>query len=282
MSRFVARTMPVTFSFILALTGCQHTCCKPCSAGIPARFGPGAFIPPPVDRSIPSAPIGSQPVLQQSPVVQQAGPDTRNYAPPLAVPAQPAWGPPASSGARLQEPTLATPEPPLGSSKPQNTDLKPPPTPKSSSGEQPAASPEMPSGIPGFAFAREQVASGQKPLLDGFAWLKDNGYRAVLHLRQVGEDDAADRKQVEDRGMKYLSLEVSPQTLGQKVIDEFNRIVADAGNRPLFVYDRDGVAAGGLWYLQFRTIDRLSDEAARTKAAALGLKSDKETANRPM
>jgi protein tyrosine phosphatase (PTP) superfamily phosphohydrolase (DUF442 family) len=109
-------------------------------------------------------------------------------------------------------------------------------------------------------------------MLDGIDWLTQNGYRTVLHLRQPGEDDAAERKLFELRGMKYLSLELSPQTLTRAVVDEFNRIVGDRTNYPLFIYDKDGALSGGLWYLHFRAVDRLSDEESRARAARLGLR----------
>jgi protein tyrosine phosphatase (PTP) superfamily phosphohydrolase (DUF442 family) len=131
-------------------------------------------------------------------------------------------------------------------------------------------------GIPQFATARPGVASGLKPLLDGLDWLQENGYRTVLHLRLPGTEDAADRKQIEKRGLKYLSLEVSPQTLSRPIVEEFKRTVADPANRPLFVYDRDGVLAGGLWYLYFRIEEQLPDEAARVRAAALGLRENQD------
>jgi protein tyrosine phosphatase (PTP) superfamily phosphohydrolase (DUF442 family) len=133
----------------------------------------------------------------------------------------------------------------------------------------------LPVGIPQFAMARDKVAAGLKPMLeDGLDWLKANGYRTVLHVRLPGEDDSADRKQVEKRGMTYLSLEVSPQILSKAVVDGFNRIVADANTYPLFVYDKDGTLAGALWYLHFRTAGSESDTAARARAARLGLKED--------
>jgi protein tyrosine phosphatase (PTP) superfamily phosphohydrolase (DUF442 family) len=109
-------------------------------------------------------------------------------------------------------------------------------------------------------------------MLDGIDWLTQNGYRTVLHLRQPGEDDAAERKLFELRGMKYLSLGLSPQTLTRAVVDEFNRIVSDRSNYPLFIYDKDGALSGGLWYLHFRAVDRLSDEESRARAARLGLR----------
>jgi protein tyrosine phosphatase (PTP) superfamily phosphohydrolase (DUF442 family) len=109
-------------------------------------------------------------------------------------------------------------------------------------------------------------------MLDGLDWLKSAGYRTVLFIRRPGTDDSADRREVEKRGMKYVTLEVSAQTLTATVVEQFNRIIGDTAAQPLFVYDNDGTLAGGLWYLHFRTADAASDETARSHAARLGLK----------
>ena len=74
--------------------------------------------------------------------------------------------------------------------------------------------------------------------------------------------------------MVFRSVEVSPQTLNKSVVDSFNLIVTDKAQAPLFVYDKDGTLAGGLWYLHFRTADHLNDAEARQKARQLGLKED--------
>jgi hypothetical protein len=148
--------------------------------------------------------------------------------------------------------------------------------------EEPRApSPSLPAGIPQFAGAKEQVASGLRPDLDGVKWLQESNYRTALHLRKPGEDDSADRKLFELRGLKFLSLEVSAQSLSKTVVDEFNRIVNDTATHPLFIYDKDGVLAGGLWYLHFRTLGA-SDEEARSKAARLGLKEQLDSEQREM
>jgi hypothetical protein len=137
--------------------------------------------------------------------------------------------------------------------------------------------PSFPVGIPQFAVARDGVSSGLRPLdMDGLNWLQENKYRTVLHLRLPGEDDKVDARQFEKRSLKFLSLEVSPQTLDQKIVDEFNRIVTDKENYPLFVYDKDGGLAGALWYLHFRTVEMASNEEALVRARQLGLREDQE------
>jgi protein tyrosine phosphatase (PTP) superfamily phosphohydrolase (DUF442 family) len=147
---------------------------------------------------------------------------------------------------------------------------------------RPRRAPSLPAGIPNFAEPIPGVASGLRPTLDGIDWLKTNEFRAALHVKAPGENDDADRQLFEQKGLKYLSLEVSPTTLTRKVVEEFNKVVADAADRPLFVYDKDGSLAGALWYLHFRTAGKLPDEEARKKAASLGLKEEADGGPREM
>jgi protein tyrosine phosphatase (PTP) superfamily phosphohydrolase (DUF442 family) len=140
---------------------------------------------------------------------------------------------------------------------------------------EPSRPQALPAGIPQFGTARDGVAGGLRPLDDGFDWLKTNGYRTVLHIRSPGEDNEADRQQVEKRGMKYLTLEVSPQTLDRKMLDDFAATVGNTSLHPLFVYDREGALAGGMWYWYFRQVDMQNDDAARVRAGALGLRENR-------
>jgi hypothetical protein len=150
--------------------------------------------------------------------------------------------------------------------------------------EEPSAEPKtapkkttlLPVGIPGFAAGRDKVATGMRPSLDeGLDWLAANNYRTVLHVR-LAEPDGADKKQVEKRGMKYVALEINPAELTRDQVDEFIRIVKDAAGQPLFVYDRDGSLAGGLWYLYYRMAEELPDDVARIRAGSVGLRESGE------
>jgi hypothetical protein len=132
--------------------------------------------------------------------------------------------------------------------------------------------PALPVGIPQFTYVGPRLASGLKPDLDGLDWLKSNGFQTVVHIRGLGEDDSADRRQIEKRGMRYLVVELWTTGPWRPAADEFNRIVADPANQSLFVYDRDGSLAGSLWYHHFRLALNISDDEARIRAAQLGLR----------
>ncbi len=235
------------------------TPCQSCQIPVPAPVAPVPAPAPPA--ALPPGDAGSQPM------------------PPGSV--QQAWGAPNPPGA-----SLGVPVPPLPDQTRDSARVGVPETPeppKAPNAEmprepdnrvKPPRPPQLPAGIPNFAEAMTGVATGLRPMLDGIDWLKANDYRAALHVLAPGENDDGDRRAFEQKGLKYLTLEVSPKALTPKLVDEFNALVAEPAYRPLFVYDKDGGLAGVLWYLHFRTADKLSDDEARKKAAALGLKED--------
>ena len=134
--------------------------------------------------------------------------------------------------------------------------------------------------IPQFAVVKNNIASGQEPYAEGVTWLKSHGYRTVLHLRAPNEDDKSTQALFEKNGLRIFSLQVSPQTLSKEIVDQFNRLVTDAGNQPLFVYDKDSSLVGGLWYLHFRLVDKQTDERARANASQLGFKEEQDGPHR--
>jgi protein tyrosine phosphatase (PTP) superfamily phosphohydrolase (DUF442 family) len=142
--------------------------------------------------------------------------------------------------------------------------------------------PILPADIPQFAFVAKGIASGQQPFPDGVKWLKDHGFKTILHVRAPTETDNAAKRIFESRGLTYISLEVSPQTLSKEVVDRFNHILADENNRPLFVFDKNSALAGALWYIHFRTVDGMTDDKARAEATRLGFKQDQDDAQRDM
>lgn len=278
MNRSLTRRLLGPVMATVLVQGCQHACRQPCPPVPPPTVSSPFPAPIPASTFTPSP----QALLQAPAATVPAPSATRSYEPPLATPLEPTWRIPADSGVRLAPPEETSPPPMEGGVRLQPPDLRLPSPSLPPRSEERAPTPLLPAGIPQFALAKDQVATGLKPMLDGVDWLKQNGYRAVLHLLQPGEDDAAERKLFEMRGLKYLRLEVSPQTLSRSVLEEFNRVVGDRGNQPLFIYDKSGALTGSLWYLHFRDVEQLGDEEARIRAAQLGLREDQNGLQREM
>jgi hypothetical protein len=156
------------------------------------------------------------------------------------------------------------------------------PTPPPAAAERRDASTAAPIDIPQFAIARPKVANGLQPFPDGVLWLKENGYRAVLHVHAAGVDETAARRQFEKYGLRYIGLEAEPKSLTKATVDSFNRLVSDEANQPLFVYDKDASVTGGLWYLYFRLMEGYSDEKARGEAARLGFRLEQDDRHQTM
>jgi protein tyrosine phosphatase (PTP) superfamily phosphohydrolase (DUF442 family) len=124
---------------------------------------------------------------------------------------------------------------------------------------------------------KEGLATGRKPTLDGFDALKQAGFHTVIYLHPSGTDWSAAKEVAAKRGLAFIAIETTPEKLST-AIDQFNATVADTGRHPIYVFDDDGVRAGAMWYLHFRTADSLNDDAARVRARPLGLTDQGEEA----
>ncbi|MFL5340671.1 MAG: hypothetical protein ACJ8F7_11020 [Gemmataceae bacterium] len=287
-------------TFVLAGAGCCHWRDRP-----PERNYNGGWSPPPGPNApaVPAPPGGNPEILtpQGNGIPTLPPPSSSRFAPP-------GWNTPANVPPDLLPPTNVpidyrqynsqrlptgdTAEPPLAPRNPfagqrdsgqapfpLPPDLRDPNGPERIAAPRPEirdeiASPAFPVGIARFAEVKAGVASGDRPQPpEGLEWLKANRYQTVLHIRKPGPASTADREQAEKRGLKYLFLVVSPETLAAKMAD-FNTMIADAGIRPLFVYDSDGTLTGALWYLHLRSVEKMPPEAARLRARSLGLKDE--------
>lgn len=257
-------------SGLLFTASCKHKCCLNDPQNRPNPYRPQApnspFLLPPA--GVPTAPAPVAPP-SAGPVVPGVGPSaTESLAPPSqsAKPAPEVLLPdPIPGGASSRS---------FSPSSPGQGLLGGPTQPKV---EPPLARPTDQTGLSGFVKVENGLASGRKPALEGFESLKRGGYRTVVYLHPAGADTAAARDVAEARGLKFLAIETTPEKLSDGVA-AFNAAVGDKANRPVYVFDDDGVRAGALWYLRFRTTDAMNDDAARVRARPLGLTSEGDEA----
>lgn len=244
----------------------------PPGPAFPPGTGPAPVFPP---RSNSGDILTPQP-LPQGGVYAPGGQGSSSAfgsEPPLPTTPPPPVFPQIPSTSAMPDVRLGTPEllPPTArddapSPTTPSTPQRPAPSPKI---DRPSI-PSLPLGISQFVEVKPGIASGRRPILDGFDWLAANGYKTVLFVRDPSDHDEPDRANATKAGLVYLSLEVSPKTLNLDTLRRFNEIVADTSKRPLFVYDRTGHLAGGMWYLHLRKVERLDDTAARRRADQLG------------
>ncbi|MCZ2340207.1 MAG: hypothetical protein LC104_00240 [Bacteroidales bacterium] len=273
--------------------------------------GGGAMIPPPNVPTTPSAPPPSipdssgslrldpsypppdypppqaanrsmPPPATQEPPQAAPQPQPRNkVGPELLLPdplppkSSSAFGQPPASSPGLEDPLLPKNHQKAPSTVPLpsgTSDL--PPSPMPSQPVPQARTDSSPIGLAGYTSVAENpgVFAGRRPTLDGFDWLKANGFRTVLFLHAPETDVTPARELAEKHGLQFESLAVTPAGL-PAAVTTFRSTLANRVNRPLYVADEDGWRAGILWYLHFRTTDLLGDDAARLRARGLGLPS---------
>jgi protein tyrosine phosphatase (PTP) superfamily phosphohydrolase (DUF442 family) len=244
------------------------------SGGFPV-LPPGAVVnPPPGAKVAPSiSNLPERPNTQWQPS-ERLDPDPKKDAPPSIKLYAPE---PIDKGADKDPKKDAPPSIKLYAPDPVDKDSNKEPPPD----KKPSAQGGFPA-IAQFAEARKNVYAGLRPSLDGLDWLHDHGVQTIVQVRLFGEDDAADKKQVEKRGMTYVAFEVSPEALSREKADEFVKLIREQGRQGIFVYDQDGSLAGSMWYLQQRLGDFVDDEAARLNARQLGLQTDRAGQHRDM
>jgi protein tyrosine phosphatase (PTP) superfamily phosphohydrolase (DUF442 family) len=242
-----------------AVGGCRHKCCSPTSTPRPyLPLPPSAGMIPPPGVPVTPAPVGGQ-------------------LPPADLGAFPGGSVAPAPATKGPAPEILLPDPvPGGKSSLSSPGLLEPPT------RAPQVTQEPPlaagaTGVPGFVRVNATAASGRRPALDGFDTLKKQGFRSVVYLHPPGADVAAVRDVAEKKGLTFTAIEPTPETLTDAAA-AFDRVLMDRSAQPVYVFDDDGLRAGALWYVRFRTADQLSPDVARIRARGLGLTDDTDEA----
>jgi len=246
--------LATTASGLVFTVGCRHRCCLNDPENRPAPFRPQA---PNSPFLLPPAGVPTTPAPFTGPIVPGVGPGgpspSTRPAPEVLLPdpipgnaSSRSFSPSNAGQGLLGGPTTPRSEPPLAN--------------------KPAAST---TGLPGFVKVQDDLATGRKPALDGFESLKKLGYRTVIYLHRAGADISPAKDVAEARGLKFVALETTPEKLAQS-LNTFNAAVDDKSSRPVYVFDDDGVRTGAMWYLRFRTVDAMNEDAARVRARPLG------------
>jgi len=135
-------------------------------------------------------------------------------------------------------------------------------------------------GLPNFALAlesgTERIYAGRKPAIEGLDWLQKQKFRTVVYLHTPNQDIKPTRDLVEKRGMQFIGIPMSPGNFGE-AMRTLSPILKARMNRSMYVFDDDGVRTGSAFYWYFRTSESLSNDQARARATALGLRDSTDS-----
>lgn len=129
-------------------------------------------------------------------------------------------------------------------------------------------------GITNFTRVDAVVACGgatETAALDG---LKQDGFKAVINLRQASERGAnidENRARAEALGLKYLHIPFNGAAPEDKTFDDFLAAVADRSNQPVYVHCGSANRVGAVWLAKRVLQDGWTVEKATEEARLIGL-----------
>ena len=129
-----------------------------------------------------------------------------------------------------------------------------------------------PDEVLNYRKAGAALATAGKPSVGTLAKLKELGFRTAIDLRQPAEGVEAARKAVEEQGLTFVSVPVSPETFRADDAKRVAAILDDAKAGPVLLYCSSSNRVGGVIAVIERLGGRPHDEALAEGRKA-GLKS---------
>jgi uncharacterized protein (TIGR01244 family) len=124
--------------------------------------------------------------------------------------------------------------------------------------------------IPSYRVIEPGVATAGQPAPEALRKLKEMGFRTVVNLRTEQEGAAEERPVVETQGLRYVSVPVTPETLSLADIVAVEKVLDDAGSRPVLLHCASSNRVGGVWAaIQARKGKSLEQAEAAGREAGL-------------
>lgn len=122
--------------------------------------------------------------------------------------------------------------------------------------------------IPSYRVIEPGLAVAGQPSPEALGRLKEMGFRTVVNLRTQQEGAAQERPVVEAQGLRYVSVPVSPATLGLADVQAVEGVLADPAARPVLLHCASSNRVGAVWaVIQARKGKSLAEaEAAGAEA----------------
>jgi uncharacterized protein (TIGR01244 family) len=129
-------------------------------------------------------------------------------------------------------------------------------------------------GITNFTKVDAVVACGgatETAALDG---LKNDGFKAIINLRQASEAGAnieENRAHATALGLKYIHIPFNGAAPEHKTVDDFLATISDKANQPVYIHCASANRVGAVWLVKRVMQDGWPVEKATQEARLIGL-----------
>ena len=152
-------------------------------------------------------------------------------------------------------------------------------------GSGPAAAAGIPETLDATSYRRlsPSLAAAGRPSPEALAKLKESGFRTAIDLRQPAEGVAIVRQAVEEQGLTFVSVPVSPNTFSLEDVKKVEAVLKDQAAAPVLLFCASSNRVGGvIAVIEYRR-GRTKDEAiAEGKKAGLSSSAMEKAALRVM
>lgn len=126
--------------------------------------------------------------------------------------------------------------------------------------------------IPGYQRVRPDLATAGQPAPDTVRKLKEMGFRTVVNLRTPAEGTEKDRAVIEELGLRWVHVPVSPASFSAKDVEAVAKILDDTSAGPTLLYCSSANRVGGVWAV-YQVMKGKMPEEALAEGKKVGLKS---------
>jgi uncharacterized protein (TIGR01244 family) len=131
-------------------------------------------------------------------------------------------------------------------------------------------------GITNYTKVDAVVACGGATETSALEGLKNDGFKAVINLRQASEPGAnipENSARAKALGLNYVHIPFNAQAPEQKSVDDFLAAVANKANQPVYVHCGSANRVGAVWLVKRVLQDGWTIEKATEEAKLIGLRS---------
>ena len=127
--------------------------------------------------------------------------------------------------------------------------------------------------LPNFYKVNDRLYRGAQPGAGGIKKLKELGVQTILNLRGEGEETRAEKKEVEEAGLKYIALPMPGlNSPSDEAVEKALKIIDDPENGVVFVHCKHGADRTGTVIACYRiSHENVDGEKATAEARKYGM-----------